>query len=119
MTLEYIKMKIFFNFIWSTRPRKSEVSGTRLGNEAKTIYFHHVLEKNQYPELAYCTDNILLVTDQEHQNLNNDLNYYSKAVSIKNRILGDIDGFTEKSSKMEKRIEETLKQKQGGIFDKE
>jgi hypothetical protein len=112
MTLEYVKMKIFFNFIWSTRARESEISGTRLGSEAKTIFFHHVLEKNQYPDLAYCIDNILLVTAEEHQNLNNDLNYYKKAVMIKDLILNNHEKFIEKGKRMEKRIEETLKQKE-------
>ena len=60
-------MREFFLSIWSKRPHYSEVSGKFLGHEPLSTMFHHILEKELYPELALDEDCVILVTPEEHQ----------------------------------------------------
>jgi len=59
-------MRNFFLEIWKERKHYSEVSGNYLGSEALSIFFHHILPKNKYPELEYDKSNIILLTLDEH-----------------------------------------------------
>lgn len=61
------KMWDFFLSIWKVRPHYSEISGTFLGYEAKTTYFHHILKSRKYEEAKYDPENIILLTWEEHQ----------------------------------------------------
>jgi hypothetical protein len=69
-------MRNFFTDIWKERPHYSEVSGTYLGNEAMSTYFHHILPKSKYPELSYDKSNIILLTFSEHESVENDMYKY-------------------------------------------
>ena len=60
--------ELFMN-IWKKRKHYSEVSGTYLGKEALSIYFHHILPKNKYPEFCLDEENIILLTLEEHENV--------------------------------------------------
>lgn len=60
-------MKNFFMDIWRKRPHVSEVSPTFLGNEPLSVFFHHILPKNKYPQAQYDEKNIILLTLQEHE----------------------------------------------------
>lgn len=73
-----LEMQLFFLSIWKKRPHKSEISGESLGNEALSIFFHHILEKNKYPEACLDEENIILLSFQEHQNVENDMYKYEK-----------------------------------------
>ena len=61
-----LEMQLFFLSIWKKRPHKSEISGESLGNEALSIFFHHILEKNKYPEACLDEENIIIIIDS-HQ----------------------------------------------------
>jgi len=63
------EMRKFFLTIWSKRLHYSEVSGEWLGKEPLSIYFHHILPKNKYPEAKFDEENIILLTFDEHQNV--------------------------------------------------
>ena len=63
------QMKDFFLEIWKERPHYSEISRQFLGNEPKTLYFHHLLLKSKYPEAKYDKENIVLLTAEEHSNV--------------------------------------------------
>lgn len=67
------KMRLFFLSIWNKREHHSEVSGAYLGNEPLTIYFHHILPKNRYPEAMYDGENIVLLTLDEHTDVESDM----------------------------------------------
>lgn len=67
------KMKEFFMYVWSKKPHISEISYTPLGNELKSIFFHHVLLKSKYKEAMYDEDNIILLTFQEHQEVHSNM----------------------------------------------
>lgn len=72
------KMNDFFLSIWKKKPHKSEISGTWLGNEIKTLYFHHILEKRNYEMAKYDEDNIILLTWEEHQQVESNAYRYEE-----------------------------------------
>ncbi len=68
----------FFLSIWKKKEHKSEVSGEWLGNEALSIFFHHILEKEKYPDIKYEEDNIILLTWEEHDSVEADMYKYEE-----------------------------------------
>ena len=71
-----VEMHQFFLQIWKKRLHKSEVSGTSLGSEALSTYFHHILSKEKYPEIALDEENIILLTWEEHDQVEMDPTRY-------------------------------------------
>lgn len=71
-------MNAFFLQIWKKRKHYSEVSGDYLGSEPLTIYFHHILPKEKFPQAKYDEDNIILLTFDEHNNVENDIYKYEE-----------------------------------------
>ena len=72
------EMRIFFFMIWEERTHKSEVSGEYLGKGPSSGYFHHILPKSKYPDLAYKDDNIILLTLDEHANVESNIYKYEE-----------------------------------------
>jgi hypothetical protein len=66
----------FFLQIWKKKPHKSEISGEALGSEPLTIFFHHILPKEKYPEAWLDEENIILLTWEEHDNVERDIYKY-------------------------------------------
>ena len=71
-------MQTFFLQIWKKRPHKSEVSGTPLGSEALSIFFHHILPKEKHPQAKLDEENIILLTLDEHSNVESDIYRYEE-----------------------------------------
>jgi hypothetical protein len=71
-----LKMQEFFLSIWKQRAHKSEVSGTYLGSEPMSTYFHHILPKEKYPQACFDEENIILLTLDEHTNVESDMYKY-------------------------------------------
>lgn len=71
-------MNLFFLQIWTKRKHYSEVSGTFLGSEPLTIFFHHILPKEKFPQAKLDEDNIILLTFDEHNNVENDMYKYEE-----------------------------------------
>ena len=67
---------LFFTQIWKKRPHRSEISGTYLGKEASTAFFHHILPKNKYPKIRTDEENIILLTLDEHADVESDMYKY-------------------------------------------
>ena len=74
----YIQQREMFLGIWKKKSHKSEVSGTYLGSEAMSTYFHHILPKEKYPEACLDEENIILLTLEEHSNVENDMYRYEE-----------------------------------------
>ena len=72
------EMQEFFLQIWKKRPHKSEVSGESLGSEALSIFFHHVLPKEKYPKTRFDEENIILLTWEEHDQVERDVTRYEE-----------------------------------------
>ena len=83
---EILKMRQFFLEIWNKRTHHSEVSGAYLGKEPMSTYFHHILAKEKYPEACLDEENIILLTLEEHSNVENDMYKYEE-VNIKREQL--------------------------------
>lgn len=79
-------MHVFFKEIWKERKHYSELSGIYLGAEAMSTFFHHILPKEKYPESAYDKSNIILLTLDEHTNVENDIHRYEKINRIREEL---------------------------------
>jgi hypothetical protein len=79
---KYINLSEFYLYIWKKRvigsKHYSEVSGKRLGKEPLSIYFHHILPKKKYPLLMFDEENIILLTGEEHEKVEQDMYFYEK-----------------------------------------
>tara|TARA_R110000868_G_scaffold173661_2_gene409957 strand:+ start:1040 stop:1441 length:402 start_codon:yes stop_codon:yes gene_type:complete len=74
----YIIQREMFLDIWKKRKHYSEVSGVYLGKEPMSTYFHHILAKEKYPEACLDEENIILLTLEEHSNVENDMYRYEE-----------------------------------------
>jgi len=82
-----------FKKIWSEREHVSELSGAWLGDEMNAWFFAHILGKQSYPHLKLNEDNIMLVTQSEHWELDQNTHkakenplykpYFDKAEELK------------------------------------
>jgi hypothetical protein len=75
---EISSMRKLFVQIWKMRPHKSEVSNDNLGKEPLTVFFHHILPKSKYPDAAFDEENIILLTLDEHTNVENNMHRYDE-----------------------------------------
>jgi hypothetical protein len=82
----HIIQREFFLSIWKKRPHRSEVSDTYLGQEALSTYFHHILPKEKYPEACLDKENIILLTLEEHSNVENDMYRYEEVNRRRNLL---------------------------------
>lgn len=80
------KLTDVFQEIWRERPHKSEVSGTYLGNEINSTYFHHILPKKKYPQAEFDKENIILLTSDEHGNVEVDIYKYEEINKRRNYL---------------------------------
>lgn len=85
-------MKDMFLNIWKKRPHKSEVSNDYLGSEALSTYFHHILPKNKYPEAALDEENIILLTLNEHDQVESDMYRYEEVNQRRIKLLEKYEG---------------------------
>jgi len=67
---------LFFSTIWLERKHESEISGTYLGKEPLTVFFHHILPKEKYKMAKYDEENIILLTWEEHDQVELDETRY-------------------------------------------
>jgi len=75
-TEEISEMRDFFFIIWHKRPHHSEISMDYLGREPLSIFFHHILPKEKYPEARLDEENIILLTLDEHSDVENNMYKY-------------------------------------------
>jgi len=68
----------FFLQIWGKRRHFSEISNIYLGREPLSTYFHHILPKEKFPEAEYDEDNIILLTLDEHTNVESNMYKYEE-----------------------------------------
>ena len=71
-------MREFFLQIWKKRQHLSEISGLPLVGEPLSVYFHHILPKEKYPDASLDEENIILLTLNEHSNVENDMYKYEE-----------------------------------------
>jgi len=66
-----------FMVLWKKRGPRSEVSGEKIFGEPSSAHFHHILPKNKYPEADLDPENIVIMTMDEHNNVENDMYKYA------------------------------------------
>jgi len=84
-------MRNFFLEIWKERKHYSEVSGTYLGSEPLSTFFHHILSKEKYPDEAYNKSNIILLTLDEHTSVEADMYKYEEVNKRREQLLNKIN----------------------------
>ena len=84
-------MRNFFLEIWKERKHYSEVSGEYLGSEPLSTFFHHILPKEKYPDEAYNKSNIILLTLDEHTNVEADMYRYEEVNRRRIELLNKIN----------------------------
>jgi hypothetical protein len=84
-------MRNFFLEIWKERKHYSEVSGTYLGSEPLSTFFHHILPKSKYPELEYDKSNIILLSLLEHESVENDMYRFEEVNRRRIELLNKIN----------------------------
>jgi hypothetical protein len=72
-TQKISEMQEFFLKIWKKRLHYSQISMDPLGTEPLSIFFHHILPKNKYPEASLDEENIILLTLNEHDQVESDM----------------------------------------------
>lgn len=77
----------FYEGVWYKRPHRCRICDKGLGEEALTVYFHHILEKRNYEEYRHCEWNIVILCWECHQNADNNrielLNRYKRVLLYK------------------------------------
>lgn len=81
------EMQQFFLQIWRKRLHYSQVSMTPLGKEPLTIFFHHILPKEKYPQAMFDEENIVLLTLDEHTNVETDMYKYETINIMREKLL--------------------------------
>jgi hypothetical protein len=76
-----------FQSIWQKRPHYSELSWTKLGGEISSLYFHHILPKSKYEEAMFDEDNIILLTWNEHENVERDSTRYEEINKRREKLM--------------------------------
>ena len=84
---KHIMQREMFLEIWKKRKHHSEVSGVYLGKEPMSTYFHHILPKEKYPDACLDEENIILLTLEEHSNVENDMYRYEEVNKRRNYLL--------------------------------
>lgn len=75
---EIEEMQQFFLKIWKKKLHYSEVSMDYLGKEPLSVFFHHILPKSKYPQAEFDEENIILLTLQEHDQVEMDPTRYEE-----------------------------------------
>jgi len=81
------EMREFFLQIWKKRLHLSEVSGLPLVGEPLSVYFHHILPKEKYPKAMFDEENIVLLTLEEHINVESDMYRYEIINKMRENLL--------------------------------
>ena len=71
---------IYYSKLFGKKTSQSEVSGDYLGKKHLSTYFHHILPKNKYPEIRIDEENIILLTVDEHANVEADIYKYDELI---------------------------------------
>jgi hypothetical protein len=80
------EMQEFFLQIWRKKLHYSEVSMDYLGKEPLSVFFHHILPKEKYPQAAFDEENIILLTLDEHTNVESDMYRYEEVNKRRDKL---------------------------------
>lgn len=81
------EMQQFFLKIWKKKLHYSQVSMDYLGSEPLSVFFHHILPKEKYPQAMHDEENIILLTLEEHDNVERDMYKYEVINKMRENLL--------------------------------
>jgi len=79
-------MMAFFLEIWGEREHVCYETGTYLGEEPNTMFFHHLLFKSKYPEYCFLKENIVLLLPDIHAQMHTDPSKCPKTLQLLNQV---------------------------------
>jgi hypothetical protein len=80
------KMIVLFKSLYIKRGKKSEISGTFIPLSSLKLCCHHILPKSKYEEAKFDESNIVLLTPEEHGNV--EINSYKyEEINRRRKIL--------------------------------
>jgi len=85
-TEESHEMWNFFLSIWKKRLHRSEVSNILIHGEPLSIYFHHILPKNKFPEASLDEENIIILLLEEHDQVELDMYRFPEINKRRNEL---------------------------------
>jgi hypothetical protein len=88
------KQWLLFYTLLQTRSKESEISNTPLYGELNSTWFHHILPKSKYPELRFCPENIIIVTFDEHTEIESG-KYFDEVEKRKQQIVENYNDLVE------------------------
>jgi hypothetical protein len=77
----------FMAEIWQERPHIDFETGEKLYGEPLKSYFHHVLEKEQYPQFRYEKWNIVLVSVNTHSQCHTNMDFCPKIKEYREKLI--------------------------------
>jgi hypothetical protein len=80
-----------FMVLWKKRGPRSEVSDEKIYGEPSSAHFHHILPKNKYPQADLDPENIIIMTMDEHNNVENDMFKYDEVNRRRELLLKKYD----------------------------
>jgi hypothetical protein len=86
-----VMQREFFLSIWKKRLHRCENCDAYLGSEPLSTFFHHILPKSKYPDVAYDKSNIILLTLPEHESVENDMYRFEEVNKRRIELLNKIN----------------------------
>lgn len=80
------KLHEWFYEIWKNEPHFSELSGLPLGSVFSTCYYHHILPKSRYKGAEFDRENIIILTFEEHQEVESNPTKFEKINIIREKL---------------------------------
>lgn len=77
----------FYTLIWQSRPHVCFETDVDLGSEPRNYMFHHVLEKEKYPEFRHEPWNIVLVTWDVHNQVHSNIDKTPRIKELRQDLL--------------------------------
>lgn len=79
-----VKDKMLYAEIWEEREHIDFETGLPIYGEARTLYFHHVLEKHLYPQFRYKKWNIIIISWETHDKVHRNIDLCPKINKLTN-----------------------------------
>lgn len=79
--------KLFYLEIWVASPHVCGECDRKLGREPLTLFFHHLLEKRNYPEFRYTPENIAILCADCHTQAETDIDKTPKTKARREQVL--------------------------------
>lgn len=79
--------KEFYLEIWLASPHVCQCGcNKKLGKEPLTLFFHHLLEKRNYPQFRHTPENIMILSPDCHQQAEADMDKIPKVRQRRNEV---------------------------------